>query len=96
MSHEDQETVSGEHLDTVFSALSSNTRKQVIREIDRALQDTCVEYHRHEGPIAQKLYQEILALQVGVASLKRVDQEYDIIITRSQCDNGSTDGSSEA
>lgn len=72
-------TLTLEQLDAIFSALSSDTRKQVIREIDKAQMDTCVEYHRSIDITAQRLFDEVQALRVGINSLKRVDKEYDEI-----------------
>ena len=66
-----------EHLHNGFSALSVLTRQMVHDEIDRALQDTAMEYHRaHQREVQVKLAQEVAGLTILRNALRTVMQEF--------------------
>src|SRR4051812_37026223 len=80
-------------LDNALSALSKSTRALVIVELDKAVRDTCVDYHRETARETQELlWEEIKSLQTITASLKRVDQEYDDIIRTASVNNSDPEG----
>ena len=73
-----------EQLNGAFSALKNDTRKTVIEELESALRDTSMEYHRTTDPsISSELWRNIQGLDYCIKSLKQVQEEFDEISSRS-------------
>jgi hypothetical protein len=66
-----------EQLVTAFSGLSVLTRQMVIGELDRAMQDTSIEYHRQTTRELQvKLAYEVESLKVILECARKADEEF--------------------
>jgi len=66
-----------EDLEIAFAALSSDTRKRIQEEMEHAIYDTSVEYHRSEGEVAQDLWKEIQAIRQVLNEVLAAQEQFD-------------------
>jgi hypothetical protein len=81
--------VSHQVVEIAFASLSTETRLQMAKEMQQAINDTAVEYHRQtDREIAVVLYDEICAIRLVLDKVKEAQHVYDDLNGQDRSDFG--------